>query len=61
MPEARAKCDDADVDYAMLVDEKNRPQGWLSERAFTGEPSTYLQDASHDDRSFYGDLASVTP
>lgn len=30
----------------------------LLERAFTGEPSTYLQDASHDDRSFYGDLAT---
>jgi len=35
--EARAKCDDSDVDYAMLVDDRGRPQGWLSERAFTGE------------------------
>ncbi len=35
--EARAKCDDADLDYAMLVDDRGRPEGWLSERAFTGE------------------------
>jgi len=35
--EARAKCDDSDVDYAMLVDDKGQPLGWLSERAFTGE------------------------
>ena len=28
------------------------------ERAFTGEPSPYLQDAEHDDRSFYGDLGT---
>jgi osmoprotectant transport system ATP-binding protein len=35
--EARAKCDDSDVDLAMLVDDEGRPQGWLSERAFTGE------------------------
>src|SRR3954451_19093608 len=35
--EARAKCDDSDVDLAMLVDDNGRPQGWLSERAFTGE------------------------
>jgi osmoprotectant transport system ATP-binding protein len=37
VPEARAKCDDADVDLAMLVDDNARPLGWLSERAFTGE------------------------
>ena len=30
----------------------------LLERAFTGEPSPYLQDAEHDDRSFYGDLGT---
>lgn len=30
----------------------------LLERAFTGEPSTYLQDAAYDDRSFYGDLGT---
>ena len=35
--EARAKCSDSDVDLAMLVDDNGRPQGWLSERAFTGE------------------------
>jgi osmoprotectant transport system ATP-binding protein len=35
--EARAKCDDSDVDLAMLIDDEGRPQGWLSERAFTGE------------------------
>jgi osmoprotectant transport system ATP-binding protein len=35
--EARAKCGDSDVDYAMLVDDEERPLGWLSERAFTGE------------------------
>jgi osmoprotectant transport system ATP-binding protein len=37
VPEARAKCDDSDVDLAMLVDDHGRPQGWLSERAFSGE------------------------
>jgi osmoprotectant transport system ATP-binding protein len=35
--EARAKIDDADLNIAMLVDENQRPEGWLSERAFTGE------------------------
>jgi osmoprotectant transport system ATP-binding protein len=35
--EAKAKCDESDVDLAMLVDDHNRPQGWLSQRAFTGE------------------------
>jgi osmoprotectant transport system ATP-binding protein len=35
--EARAKCDDADLPYAMLVDDRGRPDGWLSDRAFTGE------------------------
>ena len=35
--EARAKCSDSDVDLAMLVDDRGRPEGWLSERAFTGE------------------------
>jgi osmoprotectant transport system ATP-binding protein len=37
VPEARAKCDDSDVDLAMMVDDNGRPLGWLSERAFTGE------------------------
>jgi osmoprotectant transport system ATP-binding protein len=35
--EARAKCDDSDVDLAMMVDDNGRPLGWLSQRAFTGE------------------------
>jgi osmoprotectant transport system ATP-binding protein len=35
--EAKAKCDDSDVDLAMLVDDDGRPQGWLSQRAFSGE------------------------
>ena len=35
--EAKAKCDESDVDYAMLVDDRGRPEGWLSQRAFTGE------------------------
>ena len=35
--EAKAKCDDSDVDLAMLVDDAGRPQGWLSQRAFSGE------------------------
>jgi osmoprotectant transport system ATP-binding protein len=35
--EARAKIADADIDIGLLVDERRRPLGWLSERAFTGE------------------------
>jgi osmoprotectant transport system ATP-binding protein len=35
--EARAKCDESDVDLAMMVDDNGRPLGWLSQRAFTGE------------------------
>jgi osmoprotectant transport system ATP-binding protein len=35
--EARAKLGDADVPIALLVDENNRPKGWLSERALQGE------------------------
>jgi osmoprotectant transport system ATP-binding protein len=35
--DARAKCQDSDVDYAMLIDDNGRPLGWLSERAFSGE------------------------
>ena len=35
--EARAKLDDADVPIALLVDDNNRPKGWLSERALQGE------------------------
>jgi osmoprotectant transport system ATP-binding protein len=37
VPEARAKLAEADLDIAMLVDDRGRPEGWLSERAFTGE------------------------
>jgi osmoprotectant transport system ATP-binding protein len=35
--EARGKIADADIDIGLLVDEGQRPLGWLSERAFTGE------------------------
>ncbi len=38
--QARAKFADADLPIAMLVDDENRPQGWLSERAFAGERVT---------------------
>jgi osmoprotectant transport system ATP-binding protein len=38
--EARALIDEADVPYAMLVDEQGRPEGWLSDRALTGERVT---------------------
>jgi osmoprotectant transport system ATP-binding protein len=35
--EARAKIADSDIDIALLVDDHNRPEGWLSEGAFHGE------------------------
>jgi len=38
--QARAKLADADLPIAMLVDDQNRPQGWLSDRAFAGERVT---------------------
>jgi len=38
--EAQAAIAEADVPYAMLVDENGRPQGWLSDRALTGERVT---------------------
>jgi len=38
--EAQAMIADADVPYAMLVDEGGRPQGWLSDRALAGERVT---------------------
>jgi osmoprotectant transport system ATP-binding protein len=38
--QARAKLADADLPMAMLVDDQNRPQGWLSDRAFAGERVT---------------------
>jgi osmoprotectant transport system ATP-binding protein len=38
--EARAMIEEADVPYAMLVDEGGQPQGWLSDRALAGERVT---------------------
>ena len=38
--EARAKLDDSEVPYPLLVDDQGRPQGWLSERALEGERVT---------------------
>ena len=38
--QARAKLADADLPIPMLVDEANRPLGWLSDRALTGERVT---------------------
>jgi osmoprotectant transport system ATP-binding protein len=38
--EARKMLEEADVPYAMLVDEHRRPKGWLSDRALTGERVT---------------------
>jgi osmoprotectant transport system ATP-binding protein len=35
--EARAKLDDADLNIPLLVDDQNRPIGWLSERGLQGE------------------------
>ena len=35
--EARKKIADSDLDFAMLIDDQGRPQGWLSERAYAGE------------------------
>jgi len=35
--EARKKLDDADLPLPMLVDERGRPLGWLSERSLSGE------------------------
>jgi osmoprotectant transport system ATP-binding protein len=34
---ARAKAADSEVPYPLLVDERGRPLGWLSERALVGE------------------------
>jgi osmoprotectant transport system ATP-binding protein len=38
--EARAKAADSEVAYPLLVDDRNRPLGWLSERGLTGERVT---------------------
>jgi osmoprotectant transport system ATP-binding protein len=38
--EVRAKLAEADVDIPLLVDENNRPKGWLSQRALQGERVT---------------------
>ncbi|MBA3509203.1 MAG: ABC transporter ATP-binding protein, partial [Thermoleophilaceae bacterium] len=35
--DAQAKIDDSDVPVPLLVDEHDRPLGWLSERALSGE------------------------
>jgi osmoprotectant transport system ATP-binding protein len=35
--EARAKLAASEVPYALLVDDDDRPLGWLSDRALTGE------------------------
>jgi osmoprotectant transport system ATP-binding protein len=37
---ARAKAADADVPYPLLIDDRGRPVGWLSERALAGEVVT---------------------
>jgi osmoprotectant transport system ATP-binding protein len=34
---ARAKADDSDVPYPLLIDEARRPLGWLSEAALAGD------------------------
>ena len=39
--EARSRLADADLDIALLVDRAQRPLGWLSERALTGERVTH--------------------
>ena len=38
--EVHAKLADADIQYPLLVDGENRPLGWLSKRAFSGERVT---------------------
>jgi osmoprotectant transport system ATP-binding protein len=38
--EARAKLDDSEVPYPLLIDDQGRPKGWLSERALVGERVT---------------------
>ncbi len=38
--EAKAKLDDADLEYPLLVDDAGRPVGWLSARALAGERVT---------------------
>jgi osmoprotectant transport system ATP-binding protein len=39
--EARAKLADSEVPYPLLVDDEQRPLGWLSENALTGERVTH--------------------
>ena len=38
--EARAKLEDADIEYLLVVDENEKPKGWLSERGLQGERVT---------------------
>jgi len=40
VPRARAKLDDADIDYLLVVDDDGRPRGWLSDRGLSGERVT---------------------
>ncbi len=40
VPGARAKLDDADIDYLLVVDDDGRPRGWLSDRGLSGERVT---------------------
>ena len=35
--DARRKLQDSDIDFPLLVDDRGKPLGWLSERALTGE------------------------
>jgi len=35
--EVRNKIADSDIEYALLIDDHGRPEGWLSEGAFNGE------------------------
>ena len=37
---ARAKLDDADIGYLLVVDDDGRPRGWLSDRGLSGERVT---------------------
>jgi osmoprotectant transport system ATP-binding protein len=37
----RGQLDNSEVPYALLVDDENRPLGWLSDRALAGDRITY--------------------
>jgi osmoprotectant transport system ATP-binding protein len=36
-PDVRSRLADADLEYALLVDDEGRPRGWLSDRALEGD------------------------